>query len=145
MTDITEYKKFLWEIAEFTQYINDELDKRIDSLHSLISSSCDTFNKEDDNNFIKVTPASKRQAKVKNTFNRELQILVATIEDRINANSNNKTDWQFKASFFDNNSFHRCYYINKIIDIYRQHGYIAYYNSTCECLYISIEHPLDKM
>ena len=135
MTDISEYKKFLWEIAEFAESMNDELDKRIDALRSLIAVASDKFegNKDD---FIKVTPAKDRKTHDQSTFDKELNELIAKIEAIMNANPN-KNSWDFTDNFFSGLTFFGCHYRNKIIEIYTKNGYHAYYSSTNGCVHIT--------
>ena len=135
MTDISEYKKFLWEIAEFAESMNDELDKRIDALRSLIAVAIDKFegNKDD---FIKVTPAKDRKAHAQNTFDKELNVLIAKIESIMNANPNNDC-WTFGETFFLGQTFSADQYRDKIIEIYKKNGYHAYYSSLSGVTYIT--------
>ena len=135
MTDISEYKKFLWEIAEFAESMNDELDKRIDALRSLIAVASNKFegNKDD---FIKVTPAKDRKAHAQSTFNKELKELIAKIEARMNMHPN-KDCWEFNDYFFSGLTFSADQYRDKIIEIYKKNGYHAYYSSLSGVTYIT--------
>ena len=133
MTDISEYKEFLQEIAEFAKSMNDELDKRIEALRSLTASN--EFEKNNDD-FIKITPAEDRKSYAQSTFDNEIKELIARIESTMNANPNNDC-WSFDDYFFLGFTFSADQYRDKIIEIYKKNGYHAYYSSLSGVTYIT--------
>lgn len=132
MTDISEYKEFLQEIAKFAKSMNDELDKRIEALRSLTAS--DEFEKNNDD-FIKITPAEDRKSYAQSTFDNEIKELIARIESTMNANPNNDC-WSFDDYFFLGFTFSADQYRDKIIEIYKAKGYNAHYAPYLEITYI---------
>lgn len=139
MSDIEQYSQLIQEIRQLI----DELDIRIDTLHSLILVASDKAEEKEDSECIKVTAEDLRKAQAESKFNKEIDDIVRRFDADLN--DSYAGHLKIKELEFMAREFPAMSYIDRIIEIYNsREGYKAYFANYNDPFYDNVLYIIRK-